>query len=332
MYDKFKQPDVKILAATSFEDSESNLLAYAKSMKDALGAKVRLTHVNDVVLSHAWGQVYPSGYYDPTLLNILEKEAKQEAEKQLDELTLSYFQADKAVETACMTGLVADALDADARTSRSSLILVGLAEKSYRFMPKGLSTTLSLMSTAHVPVLAVPSDVKQVRQGKSVNIVICDDLYEHSFSAVTTAVELAVGFKNANVYHLHVHKESPERIRKTARHIQELMDLNRLPFNKSFNAETFLADTQAKIRQKLESRMGDAKLIIEESGGKYTSEVLFGDVQENLKAYAESKRPDMIVFGRHEVLHKKPLGVGKLPFYTMTQLGVPVMVAPTTLA
>ncbi|MGE0174281.1 MAG: universal stress protein [Oligoflexales bacterium] len=329
MYERFKKPNAKILVGTSFEDTGSHLHEYAKNFSDLLEAKVRLTHVNDVVLSHAWGQVYPSGYYDPALLKALEQEAKADAEKQLGDIARRNYPPRYEVETSCLTGLIADTLDADARTSHSSVILVGLAERSYRYIPKGLSTALSLMSSSHLPVIAVPHNVTSVRESNSINLVVCDDLHEHSFAAITTAVELAAALKNANVFHLHVHKESQDRVKKTARHILELMDLGRIPLDKEFSAERFFTETKTKIRQKLESRIGDARLVIEENGGRYLPEVLFGNVAENLKNYTEETRPDMLVFGRHELLHKKPLSIGKLPFYSITQLGIPILVAPT---
>jgi hypothetical protein len=107
-----------------------------------------------------------------------------------------------------------------------------------------------------------------------------------------------------------------------------MMSMGRIPFDESFSS-TILADqTKAYIEQKMAARLGDAQLLVEENGGSYSAKVYFGEVTEQLARCVDEIKPDVVIFGRHELVHRKPFGIGKLPFYSMLNVGTPLIVAP----
>ena len=58
----------------------------------------------------------------------------------------------------------------------------------------------------------------------------------------------------------------------------------------------------------------------------YESRVVVGDVFEGITSTEEDYSPDIVAFGRHKTLHRRPLGIGRVPFHAMLNLAVPILV------
>jgi nucleotide-binding universal stress UspA family protein len=329
MYESFKHPKAKILIGVQFDDKLPALLTYAKHFAKLFKARLRLTHVSDVFNAYPWSQLYPSGYVSPTLIKAMEEQAEEEAQNKMRQVVNEHFANDPVQpETQCLTGLVADSLDADARLSRSSLVMVAVKERSYKLMPRGFSTVLSLMAHSKVPVMVIPAEAKPPQEGTPLKLLFCDDLKPHSQAGIGLALDIIAGISYGELHHVHFHEKDQSDVEAMAQDIQQMMSMGRIPFDDKFSSAKLVDQIKAYIEQKMLGRLGDAKLIVEENGGTYFNRIYFGDVADQLTRCIEEVNPDLVIFGRHELVHRKPLGIGKLPFYAMLNVGKPIIVAP----
>ena len=157
-----------------------------------------------------------------------------------------------------------------------------------------------------------------------------DDLSSHSVPGLSAAIEMAVGLGDSEVHQVHICRSSQEEMSRGAQKIMEMMNLNEIPFIDGFAPDAIEQRTEQTIKDKMQKRVGDASLVFSREGGCTLSQhVRFGsDIKGELQSLCDQIDPDIVVFGRHELIHRKPFGIGQVPLTAMLNLKKPVVIAP----
>ena len=106
---------------------------------------------------------------------------------------------------------IPEAIVNDASRSSADLIVCGVANVSHKFLPKGLSTVLSLMANAPIPVIAFPPGASfQKSNEDAFRIILADDLEDAGASAAKFGIEWAKSIGKSSIYHVHVNTSRKE--------------------------------------------------------------------------------------------------------------------------
>ena len=162
-------------------------------------------------------------------------------------------------------------------------------------------------------------------QKKDLGILLADDLSEHSETAVMTGYDFAAALGGATLHHLHVNSLTEENLKvslETASAASHAGSLRGLTGKEIFEMAIKALD------QKMKSRSPGRRLLLEASGGKYHSEVVTGDVADEMQLVANRASVNLMIFGRHRTFRRKPFLIGQLPFYAMLTPNRPIMIVP----
>ncbi|MBI2603592.1 MAG: universal stress protein [Deltaproteobacteria bacterium] len=327
MFESFKKGHLKFLVGVCFDDRNEKLLSYAMKLAEKTGAKLRLTHVVGPGTEFSWvSSVYGGSVYQPLAKEIQEQTFKESYERLME--LHSKIKGLGEVETNISMGTPPEVLSADAVASGASLILVGTRINRAKFLPKGFSTSLSLMTHASRPVMTVPDDVRSVRESGNLKVLYADDLTDHSRDALTVGFEMAYGLENTDFYHLHICEVEEEDLKETQEKMSEMMVMERIPYDEHISKSDPVGKARTKIKEKMNLRLGGVKFLLQAASCSYIQKIYFGDVQEQLHKAVEEIDPDILVFGKHSFLHRKPFGIGKLPFSAMLSQNRTIVIAP----
>jgi hypothetical protein len=61
---------------------------------------------------------------------------------------------------------------------------------------------------------------------------------------------------------------------------------------------------------------------------RYQTAVAFGSPAEELKRIALAHKAQIMIFGRHHMLHKKSFALGKIPYQAMVEEQIATLVVP----
>ncbi len=328
MYDRFKGKARRIILGVALEGDESNLLSAAVTLAQRTGMTLRLVHVTEPWRGRHLAATYPGEYISSQISHMADEKHMRDAERRLQEVAQE-FQGKALLETQVIYGYAAEGLRAEATAQRASLIMCGTRHGKERLMPQGLSTAMDLMAHATVPVLVIPAGAGVKFAHPEWTILVADDLHDTSRDALGVAAELSYDLGKAKFVHFSVFEQSKKDMEEFATHVLQAMASNTIPHNPSFSVQNVIADARERVGHVMTERLGFVKNLLETHGGHYLQNVAFGDVTRELDAAVASEKPTLLVFGRHEMLHRRPFSIGKLPFHAMLNLNCPVMVVPT---
>lgn len=327
MYESFKKDHFKIVVGVNFDSQMETIFAYLGQLLKNMRPKIRLTHVLEKPVGVSW---IASGYgpllYEQVIKDIFAEQITHQSLK-LQELASRLSGFDE-VEVNVAIGLPYEVLKADAISASASMLVIGSKISRKNFVLKGFSTSLSLMSDPWCPVMVIPDDVELQRDKERIRILYADDLRDDSLASLNVGVEMSYGFGNADFYHVHICESTKEEISKMGDKILSMMDLRIIPFDEAVYSGNFTESTIEKLKEKLNSRVGGAKLMLAGSECNYQNKIYFGSLLEQLDLAVHELKPDILIFGKHALLHRKPLGVGKLSFSSMLAYKKPIIIAP----
>ena len=327
MYDSFKKKKFRVSVGINSESGSEELLDFCRDFSQRTSARVRLVHAIEPWEDHPWAYAFPGVEPYGAMTRELEQQTRKDLREKLEACKASLRLDD--VETNLAHGTAAEVLGADAVSNNASMIIVGSASRGYRFVPRGFSTALTLMARARVPVMAVPSGCKSFRSSGRLSVLYADDLTRHSVNALSVALEMASGFAEVDFHHLHVCRSTKDELAEIGGKVMTMMEMEQVPFDKSFSVASFPKDAEQRLCDRMSDRIGQAKVLLENANCSYNQEVLYGEVEEQLRVAVAKVKPDLVVFGRHAMVHHRPIGIGRLPFSSMLGLEVPVIVAPS---
>jgi len=327
MYENFAGKNRRIVVAVNADSPKDYLPEFAANIAARTGMTLRLLHVIEYT-SVGSPAAYPDGYVFARTSIETRDELIETAIGTLNSIK-SKLQAkrDIVVEINTAMGSVAENLQAEAVSTNASLLICGAKATSHRFVPKGLSTALGLMSDSPKPVIVVPEDSVSDFSNQYLTILASDDLTDNSAEAVTTACELAVNLGNATIAHLHIHPQTRKQIEDQAQKVIDVMLNNEVELEEFFARERVFENVTNNIKAAMSKRVGILNKVIDMSDHTtYRREMRFGDIVEQFGEVVDEVKPDLLVFGRHQFVHRQPWSLGKMPFYGMLNLHRPVMI------
>jgi nucleotide-binding universal stress UspA family protein len=319
----FKGPNSLVLACVKPGEFSTSSLKAAVSLCKRTGMRLRLVSAVEPALMYL--QFPAIEMYDFTAISRAESnELKAQVEDELKQFAQS-LELDSKVETSVVVGQPAQVALSDAVANGVSLIVTGAANGSHRFVPKGLSTALSLMADSHMPVLVVKENGALDFSKEALNIVVADDLSANCERAVLAAFDLAIALGDTDVHHIYSNSLTMQNF---ARNVQKLRELHDDDSATDISPTDLWEKTRINLHERLRLRAPGRSLFLEAAGGHYWPEIRDGSVELALEKVIESASPELIVFGRHHSFHRRPFAIGRVPFHFMMSMDRPILVVP----
>ena len=313
-----------ITVAVGFDRHTSDLVRMGAELAQKTGRKLCLMHAvepwTELPQARAFGEHDP--LWDVT--QAVETNAQDLAEGRLKELC-SQLADDLPVKRLVVKGKAAERLGAEAMAVGSHLLLVGADFTNARFLPRGLSTALSLMVSSPVPVGVVDTSITRSLLGAPTRVLLADDLGPQSEGALEYAFALAASLGDSELHHVHVNGLTLESLRAG---LSTAAATAHTPINPAAAAEDVYEALIAGVRTKLDQRSLASRDYLEAAGGRYVTEVVTGSVNDQIATVAAAVDPHLVVFGRHHAYYTRPFFIGRVPFRSMLALRRPVIVVP----
>ena len=325
MFERFRGKERTTVVGLKLDANCQHLIDSSLSLAARTGMALKFTH--GVLPWSSAPPIYAGEQTSQSIAMVAEQARHRDATQKMAELLKPHL-AQQELSSSVLVGRPAETVTSEALASQSSLIVCGVKPVSHRFVPQGWSTALELMAEASLPVLVIPDHKAYDLAKDRLTVVAWDDLTEAAAEALPTAAELAGAMKNVDLRHVHVHKETKEELEAFADTMASLMASHRLDLEYRLNKETIAAETEQAILKQMQRRREVPDSFLKVNQVSFTQKVVFGDVLEQMSQLVKEHKPDLVVFGRHHFFHRHPFSFGKVPFHTMLNLEVPVLVAP----
>jgi nucleotide-binding universal stress UspA family protein len=314
-----------ITVAVSFDRHTMVLTEAAAELCRRTGKTLCLLHVVEPWLDHAHSS-RPLGPQDP-LWNVnqaVETSARDLAQNKLEELA-QMIPANIPVIKRIVSGKPVDMIIKEVVDTSSAMLIVGADFGNLKFVPRGLSTALSLMVSSPVPVLVADGGSLSTTFNSKSRFLIADDLGIQSESAVDFGYGLATALRGSHVQHIHISGLTLDNLQAG---LATAAASSHTPLNTKTSASDVFSAINQDLKNKLQRRAEKHLDLLEASEGQISMEVLTGSVYDQLAEYSTKHNPHIIVFGRHHAYYTKPFFIGRLPYRTMLALKRPVILVP----
>lgn len=278
---------------------------------------------NDLTVMTA---VEPWRFQGPMVLeNVSEKEDL--VEKWLEEKVTKtrkaleqFINTDQISELIVRPGLPATEILKVAKEINACAIVLHSKSVDFSYLLKSFSTILTLLQDSKTPVLILPEDFKPVKVSAA-KILIGDNLSADFSSKLEANTGVLRKVSRAKWHHLHIYPDDRKDLEEFVTYIQGAMAKGMLDPDPDFSIDKVTKQIEEQVTSELRER--SKKLT--ETADNITYETRLGDVGSNIEDIVKSGDFDLLVFGRHEAVHK-PLSFGKLSFRTMLNLHRPLLI------
>lgn len=252
--------------------------------------------------------------------------ANANLQKQLSTLASTVGGACPVTTTLITARYAAVGLVSEAISAQASMILLGSGVKADSYFTRGYSTPLTVMAEASVPVLVIGQSCSIDFSKDRLRILIADDLREQTASGMATALDWASVLGGADVLHMHIEELNEQEMRRilnqTVHELRSTTDHEKL-------AEDLIQALDSAFRERLRQRIQGAEERLQKSGGTFRFELRrCGMVRDELERAADEFHADIIVFGRHQKVYRRPFLVGRVTYQAMLSQKRGVMVIP----
>lgn len=314
-----------VTVAVALDRHSLPLTAAGVAICQRTGKQLCLLHVVE-----PWAEIPPSrplGASDPLwdVTQAVERDARDKAVSRLDELA-STVPPEISVITRVVSAKAVDGIVRELTRLPSCLLLVGASYGNVRFLPRGLSTALSLMVTSPVPVLIIDTTKPTPLLEERTRILVADDLGDQTATAVEYAFAFGAAVGGVEVRHVHVNGLSLSNLRAG---LETAAATSHTVLDSTESAERVFDALLVDLSQRLAVRAENQREYLEAAGGLYTSEVRTGNVFDQLEASATAFGPNLMVFGRHQAYHTQPFFVGRVPYRSMLSYQRPLLIVPS---
>ena len=309
-----------IVLGLSLSENEEGLVKFATNMADSLGSKLVLSHVIRPFHYYAYAgeaPVFPVDSYGPVVDELDETHAL----KKLDAIKASIHDS-LQVELRICHQEPAEGLEEIGSDLNADLILVGSDYSPS--MWQGVSTSISLMKYSDRPVLVVPNKAGTIFE-KDLSIFCGDDLSQSCERPTLYALSLAEALRAKTMRHFNIRDMSEEDINRMIEHVRTAAVLGKITEDVANKVEHYREKIVEETQRQLNLRMSKANSNI-----SIRQEVYFGKVNQVLSDILSEDKDvaKLLVFGKHHIFHTKSFSLGKVPYPTMLQQGVAVLVVP----
>jgi len=282
----------------------------------------------DVMAAVPWLPAY--NWRDLRMDRLLEetrKLASANVEKQLAALQ-SQFQGPCAISSQLVHAeFAASGLMKEATAQNASMIILGAGVKADQYFTRGYSTPLAVMSESLIPVLVIGRNCERDFSRSRLKILLADDLREQSAHAMSAAVDWAASLEGAaDVHQVHIEELSEKEMRRilgqTIPELRTNADHDKL-------AEDMVKVLETAFAARLKDRVQGADARLQKAGGTFQFEVRrCGNVRDELERAADEFDADIVIFSRHQKIHRRPFLVGRVTYQAMLSQKRAVMVIP----
>jgi nucleotide-binding universal stress UspA family protein len=324
MQQSFMDQRQYIVVAVAFDEHTMSLAHAAAELCRKTGKKLCLAHVVE-----PWAELPTSrafGSEDPlwNVTQAVEASARDLAEARFEEIVQTLGD-DLTIRREIRSGKPAAELARIAEDVGAALMLVGADYGNLRFLPRGFSTAMSLMVSSPCPVCVIDAKAEKKFLHDPARFVLADDLGPESEAAVAFAYALAAAMDQSELHHVHVNGLSFETLKAG---LGTATATAHTPLNAVASSEDVFDALLARLREKLEARAQPHREYLDAAGGTVVTEVLTGEVNEQVGALSASVEPDLLIFGRHQAYHTRPFFIGRLPFRQMLAQKRPIVIVP----
>lgn len=313
-----------VLAAVKLGTVDHPSLRVASQLCRRTGMRLRLVTAIELDTAAA-GRYGPNDMFDFTAIGRSEGDGQRaQAEDTLQSMAAK-LELDSKVEISAIVGAPTQAILSDAVVSGASFIVTGAAKGSHHFVPKGLSTALTLIAESPIPVLVVNESCALDLTRKNLKILVGDDLSESCERSVLASFDLAIGLGRTDVHHVHANALSIETF---AANVQKLRAMRGNDPAADIGPTELWEEVQRDLHQRIRSRTRDRTSRLEATGGHYWPEIRNGRVELEIEKAIETAAPDIIAFGRHVPVHRRPFTIGRVPFHFMLSQDRAILVVP----
>lgn len=314
-----------IVVAVNFDDAALGLIHHASLLAKRLDLSLRFVHAVEPVFNYATTSPYPVYLEEfSSTLDDAMKEKQRVAEQKLKSLVETAYSRFPVTMKALPTPFVTEAVLSEATSMGATLVVCGVAPTK-RGGVGGFSTALSLMTHSSIPVLVFRAGVEVDWAAPSLRLLVADDCRESGLAALRAAFKIAGKSEKAVVHHMHAADLSSEDVKLFS---QAALARSGSPIAEGLTGETLFANLKKEVEGLLDKRATTSM-----SGGRpanvsYEAHFVSGDVTDAVSREAEHFKPHVIVFGRHQTVHRRPFAIGSVPFRTMLSHDQPVLMAP----
>jgi nucleotide-binding universal stress UspA family protein len=314
-------PKGKILVPVNLDAGSASMLKAAAQIAKRTGLSLEVIHISEYWVGRTWPTEMMLGGPMGGLVTAVEDDSIGVALEQLKELVATNLSG-MNVHCEVLLGYPAESIKAHAVTIGAELIILGGAAEEYKFVPRGLSTVLSLMADAPCPVLVLPRGQLGQWDKVPLNAVLADDLQPESDNGILIAYEIVAALGKTNLTHIHVNQLSKEDLQVA---LTTAAASSHTPEG-AMDVATVWDAAMKSIETKLSNRAPGRKHLIEARGGSVKTALLQGDPTESVMNYAAEAKTDLLIFGRHRTWRRKPFSVGQVPFHSMLKAHRPVLI------
>ncbi|MEZ4743153.1 MAG: universal stress protein [Bdellovibrionota bacterium] len=315
-----------VIVAVCFDNQTEKLVDAAVQICRL--TKQDLCMVNVLVPSSTviWnGEIY-GGITADDLLQANDSMLRESSEAQLLELS-TRIPDDVNWRVSAMVGDPVSMILAESKKYSGKMIVSGSGKGKHWLIPKSMSTVLSLMAEAHVPVLVIneQAELELPEGGQGFKILIMDDLSDASKHAIEGVFASLAEFAGSQVCHTHVSGLTKDALGAA---IVSASAAVRSGVVSDLEKDDVFKAIEEKGLERLRDRVGPGfRDIFNEKNGRYLPKMLYGNVSEALKAVIEEFDPHVICFGKHSSFHKgRPFAIGQVAYGTMLGQSKPILV------
>jgi nucleotide-binding universal stress UspA family protein len=328
---RFKGSQSKVCVAVKFDEPDHAVLRIAEQFCKRTGSEMHLVHVCENTLTKNLSALTANGITPlPTeIIQLAQEKEVQEAETKMSRLVASTSRALKITTKVVdgTSGFTADLIEAEARESNSNMIILGTTINKNRFVPRGFSCALSLVSISKFPVLVVNHNQLNQFNAARFHLMMADDLKEGSKPALEGGLEIAAAIGDATFSHIHVNNVTMEVLQMTLN--VHNASIPRAMYDQQTLNEIYQIRVE-ELRDQLRRRSAQIDTDLLKTFSRYNQILITeGSVAESLQKFVVESNVNLVAMGRHHTFHHKPFSLGKMPFYAMLTLPCPVIVFPS---
>ena len=265
--------------------------------------------------------------YPPVNLEIEAQRVKEREEALADIIKKLAHNHGVSATGSVRSGGAAVNLISEAVSRHANLLLSGYDSEAFRTGASGFTTTLTLMHDAPLPVLAVPHARTIDFSKQNFRVLVADDLLDGTQEAARKAYELASSLPGSHLRHVHVYGDLQEKITRTWKSLVKRPGIHTEEAPATNEDEAIALEFKAR-KDRLSRQAYPFTQLAEEQEVKVEYDLRSGSVDTELQVAIKDCNPDIAVFGRHHLLHKRPLLIGRVPFRAMLHSGCGVLMVP----
>jgi nucleotide-binding universal stress UspA family protein len=314
-----------IVVGLSLNDREDHIIQSAVSLALRTGSQLILVHATEPYRSYSLAR---EGFALP--YEELEQEARDAdlamAQNKMETLRDS-LPSSLVCETRVFRDYPEDAIEEVARSAKANLVMVGFHRERHPRFLGGMSTALALMAHSRHPVMVVPGDRPMDFQNHALTVMVADDLGHDGEQALKGTMGFCRSIDVDQVVHTHVNPMSYREINQMVEKVRIAMLEGQIPANPDFTSQVYIDETKADLKKQLKQRLEtlDASFLQE---FKYKPCVRFGTPIEEIHRLTVETKSSVLIFGKHHMLHRGRLSLGKVPYEAMVEPHVATIIVP----